>query len=84
MLHDIEQFAQNGFASLSAEDLARLRWVGLFARDTTPGCFMLHSPTVRRANNPSMDDFGSTGRAVWTIGYGYHEASRRAITLDSN
>ena len=39
--NQIEQFAWEGWESISEEDVQRLKWYGLFLRKPTPGYFML-------------------------------------------
>ncbi len=39
--NQIEQFAREGWESISEEDVHRLKWYGLFLRKPTPGYFML-------------------------------------------
>ena len=38
---DIERFANEGWESITEEDIQRLKWYGLFLRNPTPGFFML-------------------------------------------
>jgi len=39
--NDIQRFAEQGWESISEEDIQRLKWYGLFLRNPTPGYFML-------------------------------------------
>ena len=41
VMDDLERFASGGYSSIPEDDITRLRWAGLFARNTTPGHFML-------------------------------------------
>jgi ferredoxin-nitrite reductase len=38
---DIARFAEEGWESISEEDIQRLKWLGLFLRKPTPGFFMM-------------------------------------------
>ncbi|GJL56827.1 MAG: ferredoxin--nitrite reductase [Nitrospirales bacterium] len=39
--HDIERFAKTGWGAIEEADVQRLKWVGLFLRNPTPGYFMV-------------------------------------------
>ncbi len=41
IMEDLKRFAAGGYDSIPEDDMTRLRWAGLFARNTTPGHFML-------------------------------------------
>lgn len=41
VLEDIPKWIEDGVSSISPEDLVRLKWLGLFYRESTPGLFML-------------------------------------------
>ena len=38
---DLQRFAEEGWESISEDDIQRLKWYGLFLRNPTPGFFML-------------------------------------------
>ena len=38
---DLQRFAEEGWESISEDDIQRLKWYGLFLRNPTPGYFML-------------------------------------------
>lgn len=41
IIDDLQQFAVQGFASISEDDFERLKWYGVFRRKPTPGYFMV-------------------------------------------
>ncbi|WP_053959382.1 hypothetical protein [Sulfobacillus thermosulfidooxidans] len=41
VLNEIPTWIEQGISSISPEDLVRLKWLGLFYRESTPGLFML-------------------------------------------
>lgn len=40
ILHDLDRFASMDYTAIPDADVQRLKWVGLFLRDQTPGLFM--------------------------------------------
>ncbi len=63
--NDLDRFAQEGWESISEEDIQRLKWYGLFLRVPTPGYFML------RVRIPNGHSFSYQVKMLAQIARGY-------------
>ena len=62
---DLQRFAEEGWESISEDDIQRLKWYGLFLRNPTPGYFML------RVRIPNGFSFSHQVRALSWIAETY-------------